>query len=462
MKRALTEKDLLNLTKKQASEVYQQGEEAVIWALLKLSVMAQENGKPKVKPAIPSSQIAPYQKPTNKKRKRKRGRKKGHKGVRRRPPLTIDQHQEHTLEMCPECGTPVNPSCEERQRIIEDIEQSRVVTTEHTIHSHYCPRCKKCVEPKVSDALPKSTIGNRALVLSSWLHYGLGNTTSQIVSVFNSLFHFSVSAGGLTHQWQRLAQILTPWYEQIADKARKSAVLNADETGWRVQGKTHWLWCFTTPELTYYTIDPSRGSNVLNRFLADCFEGTLVSDFFSAYNKVDSQRQLCLSHLLGELKKVSEKNIGYEWTAFNKTLKRLLKDALRLSRRTDRDAHDFDSKRSRIHMRLDTLCARTLNDPDCHRLLKRLKKHRDSLFTFLDEPNVPPDNNRAEREIRPAVIARKNSFHNMSANGANTQAIMMSVYRTLKLREHDPLHTIIDSVSLFISTGELPALPRPP
>lgn len=462
MKRAITEKDLENLTKKQAEEIYEQGKEAVIWALLKLSVMSQEKDKPTLDRSTPSSQIAPYEKPTSKKRKHKRGRKKGHKGSRRRPPLTIDHHQEHILEVCPECGAPVNASCEERKRIIEDIEQSRVVTTEHTIHAHYCPRCKKCVEPKVTDALPKSTIGNRALVLSSWLHYGLGNTLSQIVSVFDSLFHFPVSAGGLTHQWQRLAQILTPWDEQIATEARSSAVLNADETGWRVQGRTHWLWCFTNPELTYYTIDPSRGSNVLNRFLADCFEGTLVSDFFSAYNKMTGQRQLCLSHLLGELEKVSKKNPCQEWAAFNKSLKRLLKDALRISRRIDRDAPDFDSKRSRIHMRLDTLCDRVFNDPDCRRLVKRLTKHRDSLFTFLDERDVPSDNNRAKREIRPAVIARKNSFHNMSSNGAHTQAIMMSVYRTLKLRGHDPLDTIADALRNFIATGELPTLPRPP
>ncbi len=57
--------------------------------------------------------------------------------------------------------------------------------------------------------------------------------------------------------WYRLQEVLYPWYEQIQRDALDSAVLHADETGWRVNGKTHWLWCFTTPRLTYYMIHRS-------------------------------------------------------------------------------------------------------------------------------------------------------------------------------------------------------------
>ncbi|NQU43448.1 IS66 family transposase, partial [bacterium] len=352
-----------------------------------------------------------------------------------------------------------------RQRVVEDIEKSTVVTTAHTIHSHYCPQCKKRVEPVVTDALPKSTIGNRALVLSSWLHYGLGQTISQIVSVFDSLFHFPVSPGGLAQKWQSLGAIIEPWYDDLAQEARNGAVLNADETGWRVNGKTHWLWCFTNPALTYYVIDPTRSSKVPVRFLADCFNGTLVSDFFGAYNAIGTERQMCLVHLLRELEKVDKTSPSKEWTTFRRILKRILKDAIRLSRRTDREAPDYKSRVARIHKRLDKLTScDTWTKPDCKRLRKRLIKFRDSLFTFLDDPAVPFDNNRAEREIRPAVIARKNSFHNTSEKGANTQAMLMSIYRTLKLRGLDPIETIADALAIFIASGKLPNLPpaKPP
>ena len=463
MKRELNENDLRNLTQEQAEEIFAQGREAVIWALLKLSVLADK--KKKTSPSTPSSQVPPYEKPATKKKRKKRGRKKGHKGACRKPPPEIDRREEHTLDSCPDCGGALGDSYAQRQRVIEDIEQSTVVTTEHTIHSHYCPCCKKRVEPRVTDALPKSTIGNRALVLSSWLHYGQGQTISQIVSVFDSLFHFRVTPGGLVGQWRRLEEILKPWYEAIAAEAQSSAVLNADETGWRVNGKTHWLWCFTNPRLSYYLIDPSRSSAVPREFLAESFEGTLVCDFYGAYNKLSVGRwQRCLVHLLGELKKVEKKNKSPEWSAFQKRLKRLLKDSIRLSRRTDREAADYASKRERIAARLDELVARLpeLKDADCQRLTKRLRRHRDELFTFLDNPDVPFDNNRAEREIRPAVIARKNSFQNASERGAQTQAVMMTVYRTLKLRGLDLIATIGDALNKYIATGKLPALPRGP
>jgi transposase len=199
---------------------------------------------------------------------------------------------------------------------------------------------------------------------------------------------------------------------------------------------------------------------VVTEFLGESFEGMLVSDFFAAYNVVaHEQRQVCLAHLLREIKKVSARDQTPEWQAFAKKLKRLLRDALRLAGHPDRSALKFLMLRYRLQCRLTELCNTEHEHPDCRRLTKRLIRHRDSLIEFLYNPDVPPDNNRAEREIRPAVIARKNSFHNMSDRGARTQSILMSVYRTLKLRGYDPLETIADALAAHIATGQLPALP---
>lgn len=456
----LRENNLLDLTEEKARELYAQGPEAVVWALLKLSALAREKAAAKPDPATPSAMIPPYKKPARKGRRKKPGRKEGHKGERRLAPPRIDRREEHRLQCCPDCGGPIRPTRKRRRRVVEDIEQTRATITEHLIHSHYCARCKKRVEPKVTQAMPRATVGNRALALSSWLHYGLGNSLSQVTSVFNSLFHFPLSEGGLAQMWRRLADALEPWYDQIITEANGSAVLHADETGWRVNGKTHWLWCFTNPALTCYLIDPSRGSKVLTEFLGECFEGMLISDFFSAYNVVArEQRQVCLAHLLREIKKVSERDDGNEWRAFAKKLKRLLRDALRLAAHPDRTAEKFLMLRYRLQCRITKMCNADYEHPDCSRLVKRLIRHRDSLLEFLYNPDVPPDNNRAEREIRPAVIARKNSFHNMSDRGARTQSVLMSIYRTLKLRGHDPIESIADALALHIATDQLPALP---
>src|SRR5512143_2581906 len=160
------------------------------------------------------------------------------------------------------------------------------VVTEHTIHRSWCPRCRTHVEPAVPDALPGSTIGLRVVVLSAWLHYLLGTTLAQIVDVFNFHLQSKLSSGGLVQMWRRLREILFAWYLEIQTQALSSVVLHADETGWRVQGKTHWLWCFTTTDLTYSMIDRSRGSPALKKFFKKEFAGVLVTGFWAAYNAV--------------------------------------------------------------------------------------------------------------------------------------------------------------------------------
>jgi len=74
--------------------------------------------------------------------------------------------------------------------------------------------------------------------------------------------------------------------------------------------------------------------------------------------------------------------------------------------------------------------------------------------------DVAYDNNLAERQIRPAVVLRKNSQCNHSDKGAATQAVMMSVYQTLKLRGLNPLDTIVTALTQYMKTGQLPPLPE--
>ena len=237
-----------------------------------------------------------------------------------------------------------------------------------------------------------------------------------------------------------MADIFEPWYEEIGEQARGRATLNADETGWRVGGRTHWLWCFTLDDETYYSVERTRSSEAVLKFFGESYQGTLITDFYAAYNAVRAGRkQKCLRHVLAEMEKVSKTNASQEWTDFNATLKRLLKDAFRLGRRTDRAAPDFSSKRRRLERRLMDLCWAEYADPDCARLADRLYRHENSILTFLERPDVEPTNNHAEREIRPAVIARKNSFQNASERGARTQSVLMTVYRTLRRRGHDSL-----------------------
>jgi transposase len=451
-----------SLTEEQARRIFRQGEEAVVMALVTMAARLAALQRPVPSPTTPSAMIPPYQKPPAKGSRKKPGAKQGHKGHRRPPPARIDQRRAHRLPCCPHCQGRLKRCQQTRTRYIEDIPEGITpVVTEHTIHRDWCPRCKKLVEPKVPDALPGATLGNRTGTMTAWMHYGLGNTLSQIVEVFNYHVQMKLTTGGLLHMWRRLQEALFPWYEQIQAEALRSAVLHADETSWRVAGKTHWLWAFANDDVTYYMIDRSRGEPALRKFFVEEFQGTLVSDFWGAYNAVVcAARQGCLVHLLRDLHTVDHyKKGGEHWPEFAKKLRRLVGDAIRLWRATELSSESRQSRRQRLDERLDELLATAWQDSQARRLVKRLRRHRDHLFTFLDKPGVPFDNNLAERAVRPAVIIRKNSYANRSQRGAEVQGVLMSIYRTLKQRGHNPLQTITQALADYVKIGTLPALP---
>jgi transposase len=455
------------LTEQQAREIFALGQEAVVFALLRQAQMlAGTSNLPAAlaaDPSTPSSQKPSFVKPNDSggKRRRAPGRRPGHAGSRRRPPVRIDRTVEHRAECCPDCGGALQRCSGTRERLIEDIPESvRVETVRHVIHRDFCPRCRKGVEPVVTEALPQASIGNGIVVLSAWLHYALGTTISQILSVFNYHLQFQMSPGGLVQQWHRLAAILEAWYEEILDDIQKTGVLHADETGWRVNGQTHWLWCFTCIRATLFTIERSRAGPVVLEFLKEQFSGVLVSDFWYAYNVLTCVKQKCLAHLLREFKRVEQyKDCGGDWPRFAKSLKRLIRDGIRLRKRKDTLAESvYERRRDRLEKRLGLILDQPWSNSQARRLVKRLVRHRAEVFTFLRYVEVPFDNNTAERAIRGAVIMRKTSYNNRSDKGAVTQSVLMSVMATLKQRGLNPVEILKKALGPYIKTGKLQSL----
>jgi transposase len=118
-------------------------------------------------------------------------------------------------------------------------------------------------------------------------------------------------------------------------------------------------------------------------------------------------------------------------SAFAEKLRRLLGDATRLKWREEVLAEEDASRREQLTVRLVELIAMVWEDKDATRVIEWLRRHRDELLTFLDEPDVPFDNNHGERAIRPAVMIPKISFGNRTDRVADTLVVPMSVYRTL-------------------------------
>lgn len=282
-------------------------------------------------------------------------------------------------------------------------------------------------------------------MLTAWLHYTIGVSVGNCVKIASALLGFTVSPGGLTQAWKNLARLLEGPYEGIRQQVRTSAVLHADETGWRINGITHWLWAFATRECCYYLIDRHRGTAVVKAVLGTVFPGILITDFWGAYNALEAlAKQKCYFHLFTELVKVDKLTTGPPWRRFRKKLARLLRDAVRLGERRGKlSAKRYKRRRDRLHRRLDELIATPWTDPHAKRLVKRLRRHRPEMLTFLDHCDVSPYNNHAEQQMRVAVHTRKVSQQNRSLIGAKTHAILLSHFRTAQLQKLHPLHYVM-------------------
>jgi transposase len=437
------------MTRDEAKAILALPQDKAIHAILALADKADKYDQivGGVSPTTPSGMTPPYLKPTRGKRRKSPGRKKGHPGISRLRPDEADHFKEHTLKRCPQCHSPVKKPIKTYTRYVEDIPHiEKPEVTQHTVHGYWCSTCKKVVFPTLTDALPNAMIGLRLVVLTAWLHYLVGVSVNNIVKILSVFCQFRISAGGLTQAWIKLARLLEPAYEHIAERISRSGVLSADETGWRLNGITHWLWCFTTKTLCYYLITKSRASPVIRQVLGSVFSGILICDFWGAYNKITAlAKQRCFYHLFTELAKVDKINTSPSWKAFRKILLRLLKDAIRLSQtKAQLSPEKYNTRKNRLYHRLEQILrAHHDGDKDVRRLLKRLKRHKAELFTFLEHENVSPFNNHAEQQMRKPVLTRKVSQQNRSQHGAKTQAILMSLFRTAELQGQNPLEVVL-------------------
>ncbi len=437
---------LLALPREQAIErILELARKAELWEKLQ----AEEGPSP----TTPSGMTAPYEKPAHRKKNRKPGQKKGHPGQRRTPPGRIDSIHVHTLNRCPDCGGGLGKPCRTHTRLIEDIPPVEAEVHAHRVNGSWCGHCGKIVTPAVTDALPRASLGLNVLAYSAWLHYLLGVSVGNIVRLLSVGYGFRVSPGGLTQAWAKLALLLEPEYRQIEQQVRESGVLHADETGWRVNGLTHWLWAFCTERLCYYLIDRHRSSAVVARVFGEVFDGILICDFYGAYHRLNAwAKQRCLFHLFTELIKVDKYCRHPSWREFRQRLSRLLKDAMRLNtQRRDLDGAVFERRKRRLNQRLNQLIADPYDDQDARRLAKRLENFRGELLTFLDHEGVAPTNNHAERQMRKPVVARKVCQQNRSERGAKTHAILLSLFRTAELQGHQPVNFVISLTKAAIA-----------
>jgi hypothetical protein len=416
-------------------------------------------------------QATPFARKKREPQPKRPGRKKGtgRFASRRRPaPEEVTDTKKEPLAYCPECDGELTQRKEHEQFVV-DIPPVEPIITRYVTESGYCPTCQKRARSRHPEQISDATgaagvvIGPRAKALAADMKHRFGVSYGKVCGLMEDAFGLQGTRGGWYQAGVRLAQQARPVYKELVEVLRESAIVHADETGWRIGTLSAWLWVFTNQETTVYTIRRSRGHEVVLDILGAEFAGILNTDCFLAYDAKalnDWLKQKCVGHLLRNLSEIEASKTGGA-VPFARNVTQLLRDGLQLkAEKADLSPATFAERAAVLEKRLDQLCheRRRFTDPDNARFAKRLRKHREHLLRFLYVDELDATNNLAERQLRPAVITRKTTGCNRTDEGAETHAILSSVLTTCHQR-HVPILDFLTELQRAL--GSPPSLGPP-
>lgn len=384
-------------------------------------------------------QAAPFRRRKRVVTRRPPGQKPGHAPANR-PPVAPDEEVDVPLDRCPCCGGPVEDLVDLPAQDVTDIPPDiKPKTTRYHGQSGYCPRCKKRVRSRHANQTSTAVgaagvqVGPNALALAVDLKQRLGVTYRKVVDLLSMVFALRMCAGAVVRAEQRITARCEPTFHVLLHIIRRVEVVHADETGWFVvEWSRAWMWVFTSrqPALTLYFIRQSRGGDVALEVLGADFGGILGVDGWAGYLVLRCVKSQCAAHILRrcvELLEVQQRGA----VLFPLAVKALMQAAIKLHHRhAELSPHGYSVLVGRLKAAMARLLARNVLDPANLRLAKHMRRHQDELLTFLDHPQVPPTNSRAEQEIRPAVVTRKISAGNRTTTGAHDREVLASLSRT--------------------------------
>jgi transposase len=412
--------------------------------------------------STPSS-LKPVKVNTQEKPKKPRGAKNGHEGFGRKALTFSDaDHVEsvETGERCPECGNPLEAKGDEHRSVLD----SRPVKAEkilYLLEKKWCRRCRKTFRAEPPGVLPKNLYGNQLMANAAVMHYLHGIPVGRVCE------QLGIGDGALLNIFHRMAKLFSGIVPKLIEEYRQSPVKHADETSWRTNGKNGYAWLFATTKASIFLFKKTRSASVPREvFGKERLPGILVVDRYTGYNKMPCTIQYCYSHLLREVQDIAKEFPDQaEAIAFVSSVAPLLVLAMGLKHQPISD-DQFSQQAIKVKTEIKAL----MESPARHMAIRRVQdiftENKERLYHWAEKRNVPAENNLAERDLRPTVIARKVSFGSQSDGGAYSRGVLMTVMHTLKKRGVDVtacLKYTLDQLAKDISIDPFDLLfPHPP
>jgi transposase len=354
----------------------------------------------------------------------------GRKGGGRPLALLPDETVTAKAASCVHCQAALSEADQVLHRRYDkiDLPVVRPVVTRVERYAGRCPCCGGVTLAPVPVGMEEgSPFSVNILALAIYLRFTHAISYRRLTQVFMHLYALPISEGALDAMLQRAKPCLDTEVAAILARLRRSRIVCCDETTLRIGGQTHWNWVFQNDQVVIHVVRSTRAASVVTEVMAGHRPTIWVSDLYGAQQGHADRWQVCLAHQLRDCQYAIDAGDA----VFAPRMKALLLRAVVLARRRKTLA---ESTRRSYQRRLDhdLNAIMVLRPTNSHgrRLRKRYGKVRSHLFTFLEHPDAPPDNNASERELRPTATYRKVTGGFRSQWGADLFAAVRSVIGT--------------------------------
>jgi transposase len=404
---------------------------------------------------------------------RKSGGQVGHKGETLERVATPDEVIVHRLSTCEHCQQDLSQVSVAGmvKRQVFDLPPLRLQVTEHQAEVKVCPGCQQTGRALFPQGVNAPTqYGPNVLAQAVYLHSYHLLPLARLREWFADCLGQGLSEGTLQRALAQMAAAVAPALDTIYEGVTRSEVVHLDETGMRVANRLGWLHTVSTPTLTYYTIHSQRGDEALldAGVLPNC-RGWAVHDGFKPYFGFTTVRHaLCNAHHLRELQFLVEQ-YNVQWADTMQTLLLTMKqhceaqpDGLSACLILDLEAQ-FDALLQRGFQEYPILLPppnsnqRVAQHPATN-LLIRLRDYRDAVLAFIHSPQVPFDNNLAERDLRMMKVKQKIAGCFRTWAGADLFVAIRSYLSTARKQGVSMLRA---AQLAFLGSPFIPALPVP-
>jgi transposase len=322
--------------------------------------------------------------------------------------------------------------------------------------------------------IPKSFLGISiwvAVLLDKYLSY---RPTYRLLADWETL-GLDLALGTITDGLRHLVPLFEPVYAALVRHSQGQRLWHADETRWLVfasiEGKVghRWyLWVFHGAEVVVFVLAAGRSHEVPEAHFGPVEgHGILVVDRYKAYQAIDKVKSglivlaFCWAHVrrdfLGVARSWPEQQTwALEWVERIGELYHLTEQRLRVRQ----DAGAFAAADGALRAAVQRFGDRGLSEsqevgihPARRKVLESLGDHWTGLTVFVEHPEVPMDNNTAERSERGPVVGRKNYYGSGAVWSGRSAAMLFSLFQALCLWDLNPRRWLTAYLSACAEAG---------